>query len=252
MKFTQVKTERFSRIPLLDALRGAGILFVLWYHLMLDLNIAYGICGFIRQTWMGDLRNAVVMLFVFLSGLCCRFSQDNFRRGVRCFLAAVGVTAVTGLMDPERYIRFGVLHMLGLSMMLYGWVFWDRKMKQSKTTAICLILFFLIGFQIPQHAIGFYRAACAEVPTFFYQTPVLYWLGFPDRNFVSMDYVPMLPWGLLFFAGAAWKTDFSFALKYRGFPGMPLLSFCGKHSLLLYLLHQPVYWILLWAAGAGA
>ena len=68
--------------------------------------------------------------------------------------------------------------------------------------------------------------------------------GFPGPGFVSSDYFSLLPWLLLFWTGY---------FLYRLRPAEPLLpdirlpgfSAMGRHSLLIYLLHQPVLYALL-------
>ena len=69
----------------------------------------------------------------------------------------------------------------------------------------------------------------------------LYPLGFPNAAFTSADYFPLLPWFFLFCAGYfLWSLlDKSPRAKELLQPGLRPLSFLGRHSLAIYLIHQP-------------
>ena len=72
------------------------------------------------------------------------------------------------------------------------------------------------------------------------------WLGFPFPGFVSSDYFPLLPWIFLF-----WSGYFLYRLRpeepHRELPRVAVLTWMGRHSLLIYLLHQPVVYGVLTA-----
>ena len=72
-------------------------------------------------------------------------------------------------------------------------------------------------------------------------------VGFPMKDFFSTDYFSLLPWIFLFRAGfylhgivkeREWFVHPAFRLR------LPVLNWMGKHSLLIYLLHQPVLYLL--------
>ena len=132
--------------------------------------------------------------------------------------------------------------MFGLSMLLYGSFEKLFKVKRPIVGAVICMLGFLLCFSVQYGAIGIYRAALIELPTAWYTSPYLFWLGLPQRSFFSADYYPLLPWTLLFFAGA-----FSGAyakLLPRGPISQRLapLAFIGRHTMLIYLVHQPVFY----------
>ncbi len=248
MRVLSVKDQPKKRLVLLDLLRGVGILFVMWYHLIYDLEEFYGVCGFIFSDWMNVFRDCMVMMLVLISGICCRFSRNNLKRGFICLAAAMCLTLVTYFVNPSAYIRFGVLHMFGASMLLYG-ILQPLLKKDRPYAAIPLFCAFLLFFPLSFGALGIYRAALIELPQALYQTPFLFWLGLPNESFVSTDYYPLLPWTLLFFCGAVLgetvKKLPDWAYRERFKP----LSMIGRHTLLLYLLHQPVYYAVFWLLG---
>lgn len=234
------------RIVLLDYLRGVGILFVMWYHLMYDLSTFYGICNWIFSTAMDVFRDCMVAMLVLISGICCHFSRSNLRRGIICFLIAMGLTGVTYLMDSQCYIRFGVLHMFGISMLLYGIVSPYLMVKRPWVWAIGCLIGFLFTFLLSRGALGFYRLPLIPLPDGLYQTRFLFWLGLPDSAFVSADYYPLLPWTLLFFAGGFLGYNFQHLPKCDKMPQIKTLSFIGRNTLPLYLIHQPLYYAVFW------
>ena len=73
----------------------------------------------------------------------------------------------------------------------------------------------------------------------------LYPLGLKYPGFYSSDYYPVFPWAFLFLLGfclgrrmAARREELP--LLSAHFP--PALTFAGRHSLLIYLVHQPLFW----------
>lgn len=69
----------------------------------------------------------------------------------------------------------------------------------------------------------------------------LYIMGFSQKLF-SADYYPVIPWGFLFLSGAMG----GYVLKSKKLPGFLYNNFCrplafiGRHTMIIYLAHQPV------------
>ena len=81
------------------------------------------------------------------------------------------------------------------------------------------------------------------LPDTLYRNNLTAYLGFPPRDFFSTDYFSLLPWFFLFLTGyflfhIASKNNWNEKLFARG--RFPLLNWIGRHSLIVYLLHQPV------------
>ena len=88
------------------------------------------------------------------------------------------------------------------------------------------------------------RTLSLELPPVLYSTSFLFPLGFPDSNFFSSDYFPLLPYLFLFLAGmflARLPLPQAFYQQHSR-----SLSLLGKNSLWVYLLHQPVIYAVLW------
>ena len=241
-EITAAMPQKRERIVLLDYLRGVGFIFVIWYHLMYDLLEFYGICGFILSDGMDIFRDIMVGMLVLISGICCRYSRSNIKRGVICFFIAMGLTLITGLMGEYTVIRFGILHMFGVSMLLYGLFEKLIQIKRPIWAAGVCFLGFLLFFAMQFGTLGFYRLELLELPQAWFQTPYLFWLGLPNRSFYSADYYPLFPWTLLFFTGAFFGAYADLIPRMKPYRKLAALAWTGKHTMFLYLLHQPIFY----------
>lgn len=233
--------QQKRRIFLLDELRGFAIVMMLFYHFLYD--------GIFFAGWKIPLfslggtiwQNGIGGLFILLSGISCHFSRSNLRRGLRCLVVAFLITGATYWFSPLAADWFGVLHFLGCAMIFYGFFrpVWD---KLSPAVGILSGLFFFwLTFFLRTGKIGapFFSLT---LPSFLYANFFTAIFGFPPANFLSSDYYPILPWLFLFLCGcslgklvlsrqnASW-WDWSFCSP---------LGWMGRHSLLLYLIHQPI------------
>lgn len=222
-----------KRIWELDALRGLFVLFVVFFHFMYDLTELYQLVSiefpaiylFVQQ-WGG-------VLFLLISGICVTLGSRCIRRGLLVFLCGMVISAVTvgmyllGMAGQGVIIYFGVLHCLGACMLLWPLF---RKLPNWALAGLGVVLA-VAGFFLQQIH-----------PEHNYLLP----LGLVRHGFVSSDYFPLLP-HLGFFLLGAWLGKTLYRQKQTLLPGvnpqlLPLrfLRFCGKHSLWIYLLHQPV------------
>ena len=113
-----------QRIWELDALRGLCILCMVAIHAFWDLS-AFGGFAFDLPGWFLFCRQYGHILFILLSGLCATLASRSFQRGVYVFGAALVISYVTFFMvqvlnfPDDMLIWFGILHMLGVCMMLF-------------------------------------------------------------------------------------------------------------------------------------
>jgi uncharacterized membrane protein len=87
-----------------------------------------------------------------------------------------------------------------------------------------------------------------QLPESLYHQGYLYsFLGFEDVNFHSTDYFSFLPWFFLFLVGyflGRWQQERQIELPaWEG--KCSFLQFLGRHSLILYLLHQPILFFII-------
>ena len=225
------------RIWELDALRGVCILCVIVVHFLFDLSF-FGGLNLTLQAWYVFIQEYGGAIFVVLSGVCVTLGSKSVRRGLIVFACGMLITAVTygmyrlGMSGADVVVKFGVLHLLGVCMLVYP------AFKKLPPAALALL-----GLAI---AITGYAIRGVVVPQHW-----LFPLGLTYEGFTSSDYFPLFPQLGYFLIGAAiGKT--AYREKRTFLPGAfqqtPVARFfcwCGRQSLFIYLLHQPIVYGLL-------
>ena len=240
-----------GRYALLDELRGLDLISMMFYHGMWDLVFLFGLPVQWYQDKPGYIwQQTICWIFILLSGFCVPLGHKTARRGAEVFGAGALVTLVTWALMPADLVLFGVLTFLGSAMLLTVLVrpLLDR-VPAGAGLAVSAALFFLTR-NVNQGFLGFEGLLLAPVPAGFYANTLTAFLGFPQPGFYSTDYFSLIPWLFLFWAGF-------FLHKVVGRENMeplrrsicPPLGWMGRHSLLLYLLHQPVIYGLLMAGA---
>ena len=240
--------ETKKRVGLLDELRGFAIICMVIYHLMFNLKYMFGVdVPIFFDSWFNVVRDWFAGLFICISGIACNYSSNNLKRGVQCFFIGMIITFVTAVAMPQSPDRFGVLHCLGICMMIYG--LGERFLKKipSLVGIIVCICLFLVTMGFPYGYIGINNVFFIKLPSFLYQYDMLYPLGLPNGAFSSMDYFPLLPWLFLFIAGAYFGVYVKKGLMPKFFYNTHIKFFAaaGRYSLWIYVLHQPVILLVL-------
>lgn len=240
------------RYRVLDLLRGLNFISMVLYHLCWDLVYMGGYSWEWYKGWPGYLwQQSICWGFILLSGFCWPLGRKKWSRGLTVFLAGALVTAVTVVGMPEQRVVCGVLTLLGSCMLLL--IPAEKGLKKIPAAAGIAgsLLLFIIFRDVNQGFLGFEGLRLAAIPQELYQNTVTAWAGFPGEGFWSTDYFSVIPWIFLFLAGyflgrlLREQTEF---LK-RKEPGNNILEWIGRHTLMLYLLHQPVIYLILRAAG---
>ncbi len=261
------------RLALLDSVRGATLISMILYHGMWDLVYLYGKSVPWYTALPGRIwQQSICWTFILLSGFCSslsgsedssgernllkRISFRTLRRGAVVFACGALVTAVTKIALPRQPVIFGVLTFLGSAMILTGLLrpFLER-ITVPALAALCsgvMFFLFLLSYNTGRGFIGWNGLFFLPLPKALYAGGALAFFGFPGKNFVSSDYFPLIPWFFLFltgyFIGRAVKGRFRASVWRKE---CSFLSALGRHSLLLYLLHQPVLSLLFWCLAAA-
>lgn len=238
---TEVK--KYRRAGFMDEVRGFCILCMVVYHVCFDLNYTYNIhIPIMFDGWFDIVRDIFAGAFMFISGMSSRYSHNNAKRGIQCFFIGMIITFIFAFFAPSAPILFGILHFMGVSMMIYA--IGDKyflKIPAPVGISVCAVLFLLTrgimyGYLGPAQGVGI------KLPEFIYNAGLLFPLGFRAPSFQSMDYFPLLPWFFVFLAGA-------YTGKYAIEDKMPAffykthckpLALAGRYTLWIYVLHQPV------------
>jgi uncharacterized membrane protein len=230
----------------LDELRGFMVLCMVFFHGFYLGGFAFGI-EFLADIYFffEPLEPIFAAGFIFICGLCTNFSRFPLKRGVLALIAAFAVTAVTLIMTffgVNEPIYFGILHLLGVCLVLSAMLKKVLEKTGSPIIPSALFILFLLSYNLPEGYFGIGNLT-VEVPNTVYELGFLFPLGFPPRYFSTGDYFPMIPWAIVFFCGATFGKTIKrklpdFFEKSRIKP----LSFMGRNALVFYLVHQPVWY----------
>ena len=220
-----------KRIWELDAFRGICIIGVVIVHLIFDMVELYRLIHWDYPEWFFFVKQWGGTVFLVLSGVCVTLGSRSVRRGAIVFCAGLLCTLVTFVMsrlgfDKYIIIYFGVLHCLGVCMILWPLLkrlpWWALA---AAGTVLAVVGLCIMDVRVESHWL---------VP-----------LGFIYRGFESSDYFPLLPNLGFFLMGAAigktaYRKKESLLPRLESCPIFRPLCFCGRQSLWIYLLHQPV------------
>ena len=234
-----------------DALRGFAIVLMVGYHFTWDLSY-FGVYGgdMLSLPWQTFARS-IASIFIFVMGVSMTLRYHRLRgsrraglfwkylrRGGEIFGLGMLITAATYIIFRDGFVVFGILHLLGASLVLaYPFL---RSRWASLAGGLALI------------GAGMVVSRVAS------PSPWLLWLGVKQYGRYMVDYYPMLPWSgialLGIFAGYTLYPEGRRRISLPNLSGtLPVrgLSFLGRHSLLIYMIHQPILLGLLILVGVG-
>jgi len=232
-----------KRIWEIDFLRGLSIILVVGYHLLYDLGAYVGVERFFGFTtdlstvaW-SIAQHFFAGLFIVLCGTSSTLTRSNVRRGVRLLAVSIAVTAVTYMFDPSSAVWFGILQLLAVSILVFGAVFDKAKPVTCAAWGV-----FVLALGAPLHLLK----RGMEI-RFDWLLP----FGIHSPGYSSFDYFPLIPWFGIFLIGAALGRSI-YAPRRSLLPWrlpQTFVNAAGRHSLLIYIFHQPVILAVLYVFG---
>jgi uncharacterized membrane protein len=222
----------YQRLVMIDGLRGLAIVMMVVFHLCYDLSY-FGLADFdfYHDSFWLNARTVILSLFLFLVGVSLVLATAR-RLNIRRYLFRLGYLVVAALlvslttwwMFGERFVFFGVLHFIVLASILG-------------------LLFVRAGWLNVLLGIGLIVVGNLCQSDWF-DEPGRRWIGLMTHKPPTEDYVPLLPWfGVVLLGMASASRLKGLAERYNVTSHNPLvvgLAFSGRHSLLIYLLHQPI------------
>ncbi|MEE1187143.1 MAG: heparan-alpha-glucosaminide N-acetyltransferase domain-containing protein [Acutalibacteraceae bacterium] len=241
-----------KRYIILDEIRGFAIICMVFFHAFFTFAYLFGWQMFdVLFRFFMPAEPFFAFVFIFISGVCAKLTRSNLKRGLYLSVVALLLTLVTVFLEKvcnmqAVAIYFGILHLLSICMITYP-VF-DKLISKIPILAgvIIFTLLTVLTFDVSVGYIKFFGIQIAELPLEWYSNNLFMPLGFPDLFFTSSDYFPLIPWLFAFLAGACFGRyvaadrlpPFCSKMHIRPF------AYCGRHSLIIYILHQPVIYAI--------
>lgn len=212
-----------KRFDLIDFLRGFAVLLMIIFHFSYDLDVFGHIdVDFNKDTFWWVFPRVIVFLFLLTVGASFSLVHRHkiewtkfWPRLAKIVLFAAIITISTYYMFPKNWVYFGTLHCIA-------------------GVSICLIPF------VNRPKLSFLIFLILIIPAVFFGYTWPFW----NMSHASMDYIPLLPWlgiGLLGISFKFYLLEKSEA-KYQSFsfPCKRAIEYMGKHSLVIYIIHQPI------------
>lgn len=236
---TTQATARRDRVGGIDALRGFALCLMFVYHFAFDLRFYRVIAAdFEHDIFWLAFRAVIVSAFMALVGvslvLVDRAATPSLHRWKRVGVIAVCALAATvgsWIVFPQSFIYFGILHSIAVASVLA----WPLARRPGWALAIGGAI--VIAGLLWSHPLFDNRAAS--------------WIGFTTAKPPTEDFVPLAPWAGVTFVGIALghalaRTQFRPLARLNAAPAW--LRWLGRHSLVVYMVHQPILLGLLWLA----
>ncbi|WP_322152713.1 heparan-alpha-glucosaminide N-acetyltransferase [Paratractidigestivibacter sp.] len=235
-----------SRIRVFDAFRGLCVLSMIAFHFCYDLVYLRGVeVAWFYPPFVDIWRASISWVFLALAGVMCSFSRNNLKRAAKYGLVAFAVWAATTIAAVDDSISFGIIFCMAASTLVYALLQKLNAAPKGFFAAFVLFAAFLLAMGLPNGHLSL-PGYTLEIPKTLYSTEWLSWLGFPGPKFVSGDYYPLLPYGLMYLVGASlgpWlKQNLPSRVRSLGFAP---LEFIGRHALEVYIAHQPLLLLVL-------
>ncbi len=215
-----------KRFPLIDQIRGFAIVLMIIFHFFYDLKIfGYNNINFNKDFFWFELPRLIVFLFLLSMGLSLPLvhkKKINWKkfwpRWIKIALGAIAITAYTFFMFKKSWVYFGTLHCIATASLVS--LPFIRIPRISGVIGIIMVLLHL-----------FFRIT---IPWF-------------ELSHPSMDYIPLFPWiGCVFIGFGLWSLKFHELNPFKSKFFKPLEKM-GQHSLIIYLIHQPILYGLVMA-----
>jgi len=224
-----MKRELKFRYGEIDVLRAVAIVLMVLFHFVYDLKEFAGVSIDDQSTFWFSIGKASALLFMFISGVSSGFSTSPVWRGLKVLFFGMVITVVTFVFMRDEYVRFGILHFLGVAMILSpfllrlpSWTLWGLAGFST-----------VVGFWFKEQVL---------------KTSLLLPFGLMYDGFGSIDYYPLFPYlsvtllGILayrYFYAQRTKPLFSFQLNSK------LIKWVSRNSLGIYLVHQPLLLLII-------
>lgn len=231
-----------KRNHILDSYRGFTVISMILFHLFYDINLFKQIPWYenfiINSVWQISIAASFFIISGVTSSLLDR--RKNIKRGIILNIIGLLITLVTYFFAREIMIIFGVMNGLGMCMLITGLI--QDKIKNLNTNiwSTLMLILYICTYNIQSGTVLFGKIGITEE---LYNLN-LFPLGLPSLNFTSEDYFGFIPWIFIYLFGFFIGRKLIENNFYGKYGKGNILSEIGKRSLAIYVLHQPLLYLL--------
>jgi uncharacterized membrane protein len=215
------------RSGFLDNLRGVAVIWMVIFHASYDLRMFHFLDWDFNQGFWFAFPRVIAFTFLFCVGISLNYTHSGKvnlqalkKRTIKLGGAALVVSTGTYLLFPGQWIFFGTLHCI-----LFGSLLGAPLVNRRKIAWPLLVIIFSL-----QYVFDFDIKWVSSI----IQKP-------------SMDFIPIYPWFWVILLGILTGPSLSRIPVFNRMKPLSFFAFLGQHSLLIYLVHQPVIFGLVWA-----
>lgn len=235
--------EKNKRFAELDLLRGLAVLGMIVFHAFYVLDFYSVLQNEMYEGGFLLLARTVQIGFIGLTGVSLAlsylrsnakgesmhaFRMKHIKRGLIVIGLGFLITLMTLFFIPDRFVRFGILHMLGLGIVFFAFFAHKKYLSLALGVGFIFATLLIKGTFTYSGALGYVWYALGLT-------------GYGKGN--AIDYFPVLPWFALISFGAFFGHLLYGKNPRKGFLDCKTPSailFLSKHSLIIYLIHVPL------------
>ncbi len=247
-EYPQIK----NRIHFLDELRGVAVFCMVFYHAFYIIGSSFGSDTAVNLfNFFLPVQPFFAGIFIFLCGISCTLSRNNFKRGAVLLGIALGLTFITAFVMPklgfyECEIYFGILHFLSASILIFSLLSKPLKRVSPFIGILACSVLYALTSGIESGVLDYGEFISITLPPSLYETNLLMPLGIYAPGFFSADYFPIFPDIFIFLSGV-------FAGGYFALNGYPetfykkrasFFGWLGRKALIIYVVHMPAIYAI--------
>ncbi len=250
-----------KRFDLIDTLRGLSIISMIAFHACWLINFFN--LGISDETLFGRgffaWERSICISFIMIAGYSFSLGRRHLRSGLILTVLGAVITLLTVLFLPGIHIVFGILTFMGavtLLMIPFDKLYVSSCKKNVRTERSGIIhiisfalslLLFLFSYDINRGTVGLPFCPDIQLPVWLFRGYIATFIGFMEPGFDSVDYFSLIPWCFIFMCGYFLHKIIkdSTAEEKIMTRGIPMIRSIGRHSLLIYIIHPIVLFMLI-------
>lgn len=240
------KIKSVDRYWEIDLLRAVAVLAMITYHTLFDLNFLGVAEVNLFSPPLQIMAKLTAVTFFILVGVSLNISYSRSKthsttltlrnkyitRGTKLFLWGMIISIITLILYGSMPILFGVLHFIGVSVILG---YFSLETTRSLRSLPRMLTLTAIGLAV--------LAVTPLVHKIHPPTPLFVWLGLTPTGFQSLDYYPLIPWyGFVHIGIVIGRLLYPQGRRRFTIPDWSnrLIAAIGQNALVIYLVHQPI------------